>query len=825
MKYLARSSEVKSNLPTHGFKWITINFFFDFRLAEEIGNSMEGLLRSLLLQLMEALPQTDDNEALRKSVLGYIQGQWYKLQQPSMDELSKAFRQVLKASRSGLFVLVDGLDEFSGNMMHLLDFLLSLRKYNNLKLCLASRPEAWIREMLGMLPSIHMSEHNEAGIHQYLSLTIDRFQPRLNVLKSLNIRDIIVDRAHGVFLWVYLAVEEILQACLHGATALEVETKLAFFPSDLEKLYQRILDRIPDDRRKEAAIMYEMVSSATFQVTLALLQSAVRFVALQLGLESPLPDIVDEEHFVRRFHSTMGGLLELAPLMPDLYCLIDDFKPGSLRVRLIHETVRSFTRQTQWSQGFAPERFGQLYPNHFWARISSKALLVGNIRSANTITSILSRVHGEHKTCEAFGQVVQHSSRDHSLLTLIPLLHHSIRYLPKIYEVGQSQPEADQLRNELNGIMRCRLASMHFALVADHWADGVRLPGSSLEHEVSDLIIAAGHTLFGYLRENEHRIKHLQDRQRDDLVMAAVFSCRQWGSRCIGEDISNRQRPGLHNLVDMILSYNQHYYTFHLAIFVILGFGPSTRYIHKLQEQLGPSPRRTWERAQVPEWNRENDIGPLFPSEDPLCLWACEYDTYPQESSDYSARLGVLESLGLDVNQTCPGGGNIINYLIGTHFCRHGSRIRGGAGCYLDLCGADIINKLAILERHGADFRVKGPFGTPLQALECRLDERSHMGGESLKTLWHKLGVLLRDMLKHKELKNHLPRPLPPKPLQYQRVNLDFERDCEVCHPPLFENPRPAPLPPSQPSTQQLSATRPLPSRIPRLRRSPLPRR
>lgn len=820
MKYLTHSTDVKSNLPTHSPDWVTINFFFDFRLADEIGNSVVGLLRSLLLQFMEALPQTDDNEALRKSVLKRIQGQWYKLQPPSTDDLAKAFRQVIKASRLGIFMLVDGLDEFSGDMMQLLDFLLSLRKYNNLKLCLASRPEALIREMLGMLPSIHMSEHNEVGIQQYLSLTIERFQPRLNVLKSLNIRHVIVERAQGVFLWVYLAVEEILQACLQGATAPEVKKKLAFLPSELEGLYQRILDRIPDDRREEAAIMYTMVSSATFQVTLALLESTMRFVTLQLGVESFLADIEDEEHFVRRFHSTMGGLLELAPMIADLHCEVDDFNPGSPRVRLIHETVRSFTRQTQWSQRFTSERFGQLYPNNFWARISSKALLVGSIKLVETTTSILAHVHGGHKAYEEFGQVVQHYSEDHSLLTLIPLVHHSIRYLPVIYEVGQNQPEADQLRIELYGIMRCRLASMHFALVGDHFADGVRFPGSSLEHEVSDLIIAAGHTLFGYLRENEHRIRHLQDRQRDDLVMAAIFSCRQWGSRCMGKDSSSEQRSGLHDLVDMILSYNEHYCTFHLAIFIVLGLRPSTRYIRKLQNQLGPSPQRAWGRAQVPRWNRENDIGPLFPSEDPLCLWVCEYNTYPQQSDDYTARLRVLESLGLDVNQTCPGGGNIINYLISTHVCGHMSRVRGSAGCYPSFNTVDIINKLAILEQHGADLTVEGPSGTPLQTLEYGLVELNRASVSPIKP-WYRAKLLVRDMLRHKELKHHLPRPSPTELLHYP----DFERDCEVCNPPPFENPRPAPVPTSQPPTQERYAARPSPSRIPRLRRSPLPQR
>ncbi|KAK5954970.1 hypothetical protein OHC33_003649 [Knufia fluminis] len=641
MKYLASSTDVVSNLPDHRPGWLVVSFFFDFRLADEVGNSVTGLLRSLLFQIIDALPQTANSKDVRNSVLQRLHGHWRQSRTPSTDQLTEAFQDVIHTSDQNIFVLVDGLDEFTGNPVPLLEFLLSLRRYRSLKICLASRPESEIREILGVLPNIHMSEHNEVGMQQYISLKIQRFQPRLDMLKLLNIQGTLVEKSQGVFLRVHLALEEVLQAGLRGATAPEIKQALASFPVELHTLYQRILARIPLGRRLEAAMMYMLISSATFQVTVALLRSTMRFVILQLGLYDFLADILDEEHFLRRFHATVGGLLELAPLSERLYADFEDYEAGSLRIRLIHETVRSFTRRSQWTDMFIPKNFKQLFPNNFWQRIGSKALLVGNIRTIGVSTSILSSVHGQHKNFTEFSNIIQHNSKDDMLRSLIPLIHHSIRFLPVIFETGRRQAEHDQLRAELPGIMRCRLASMHFALVGAHYGDGVRFPGASLAHEVSDLMIAAGHRNFTYVHENMHRIRQLQDHQRDDIVMAAIFSCRRWGSACVTDDLQqyDEEQSSLHHTVDVILSINNHYHSFHLAIFLILGFAGSARYILKMQDQFASRSRRAWEPVRVPRWNLKNGIGPLFPSADPLCLWACEYDAYPQQSNDRSARL------------------------------------------------------------------------------------------------------------------------------------------------------------------------------------------
>lgn len=55
-----------------------------------------------------------------------------------------------------LFLLVDGLDEFEGQYLNLVDTLFKLRSGTNIKLCLSSRPEAALINRLLYFPSIRL---------------------------------------------------------------------------------------------------------------------------------------------------------------------------------------------------------------------------------------------------------------------------------------------------------------------------------------------------------------------------------------------------------------------------------------------------------------------------------------------------------------------------------------------------------------------------------------------------------------------------------------------------------------------------------------------
>jgi hypothetical protein len=69
----------------------------------------------------------------------------------------------------------------------------------------------------------------------------------------------LVERAEGVFLWLKLVMDDLLNACREGATVAELLEILASFPKELEELYTQLIKRIPKKFRMESYAMLEIV--------------------------------------------------------------------------------------------------------------------------------------------------------------------------------------------------------------------------------------------------------------------------------------------------------------------------------------------------------------------------------------------------------------------------------------------------------------------------------------------------------------------------------------------------------------------------------------
>lgn len=363
MKYLARCSELEQLLPEHESGWVTTAFFFDFRLASRVGNSIEGLLRSILHQIVTTV---DD-----KVFAGILPRLTDNI---SLDNLTDAFEQTFDLARQKFLILIDGLDEFDGNMRQLLKVLLGLRKHSNVKLCVASRAESMIQTMLinASIPMLYISEHNASGIREYIDSTVTEFQPDFDSLDLSAIAQTIQDRAEGVFLWVYLVFEEVLQACAEGAGTDEIMEKLNDLPTELEQLYSRILLRIAPDRRYEAAMIYELTSQAESILSVQFLQSCLQYILSKLIDKRAGNTIssLSSNQFCRRIRASMGGLVEVKTIPAwDIAAVTFNDEPKHpdadpnpnpdrdpanngnvpvLSAALMHETVRSFFVKSAW---------------------------------------------------------------------------------------------------------------------------------------------------------------------------------------------------------------------------------------------------------------------------------------------------------------------------------------------------------------------------------------------------------------------------------------------------------------------------------------------
>jgi hypothetical protein len=149
-------------------------------------------------------------------------------------------------------LFVDALDEHGGNHKNLLSILIKLRDrtandHFKLRLCVAGRPENLFKDAFRSYPGFAIQVYTASDIQKYargrLRTELEgsgsrSAQAKFNVLIAE-----VVSRAEGVFLWVRLVIDEIVEGICEGDTIDELKELLSTIPSELEKLYTRALHR------------------------------------------------------------------------------------------------------------------------------------------------------------------------------------------------------------------------------------------------------------------------------------------------------------------------------------------------------------------------------------------------------------------------------------------------------------------------------------------------------------------------------------------------------------------------------------------------------
>ena len=139
-------------------------FYFDFR--EDQKKDLRGLLSSLLVQLCH---QSDSySDILFKFYSDHDNGKRY----PSDDELARCLTDLLKLpGNAPVYVIVDGLDECPNTsavwsprakILNLIEGLIK-SQLPNIRICVTSRPETDIKDVLDTLTFRSISLHDEGG--------------------------------------------------------------------------------------------------------------------------------------------------------------------------------------------------------------------------------------------------------------------------------------------------------------------------------------------------------------------------------------------------------------------------------------------------------------------------------------------------------------------------------------------------------------------------------------------------------------------------------------------------------------------------------------
>ena len=270
-----------------------------------MNNNFEGLLRSLLVQLLDAMP------GLKEYAPSESSSYWHEAR------LRECLLSVFDHSSKGLCVFIDGLDEYEGNLMQLLRFLRKLQTVGEnsgtpRKIYVSSRPEPIPSQLLEGTPSLSMSEENRRGIRAYVQSIMNDMPPKIaEDSQWRNICNEIVNRADGVFLWARFALDELVQGYCKGESIDELSARLQSVPDELEGIYKRIIERMEPQARNEAFVMLQ---TSCFAQRSLLLQEFLAAVTFTMETDPIIRKVIGGSElrmFSRRVRAKSGGLLEI----------------------------------------------------------------------------------------------------------------------------------------------------------------------------------------------------------------------------------------------------------------------------------------------------------------------------------------------------------------------------------------------------------------------------------------------------------------------------------------------------------------------------------
>lgn len=407
MKYINTNPKLDDALSewAAGREIFKASFYF-YYLGTDMQKSEIGLLRSLVLALLSSSRQMPEpvfwrgkeqrffthlgsqNLALDTERIKIAFPERFESMQlsskrpasfePSRNELLVALNRIFQHSPGARFFLsIDGLDEYdavSNEMSDLAEILKTICQRDNVKAVISSRPWAVFEDAFAASPRLRLHQLTHEDISFYVG---DKMQNDYRMQKLLKynpedskaLMEEIVEASAGVFLWVRLVVQSLLEGLMNRDNVTDLQLRLRNLPTDLDELYRVMLKRVPESYRRQTSKLLELAYYGTRdRWKLSLL--GLHF-ALELGEEDvlkaeiePLPSEESSwvtESMERILQSRCLGFVEVVPVDnvwlahgPDTF---DTRSKHINAVRFIHRSAVEFLRFV-----LSPDVLNHLFP-------------------------------------------------------------------------------------------------------------------------------------------------------------------------------------------------------------------------------------------------------------------------------------------------------------------------------------------------------------------------------------------------------------------------------------------------------------------------------
>ncbi|KAI9693968.1 MAG: hypothetical protein M1822_003239 [Bathelium mastoideum] len=327
---------------------ITTQYYF-WNSGATLQKSLEGLLRTLLFDILNSSPELVP--IAEQELMDLRARDAYEVSDEpwTLKSLVSTLKQVLgQCSGKRFCFFIDGLDEYKGDSDALVELIQCLNEYDFVKTCISSRPWTEFIDAFGQDKDrlIKLEDLTRSDIAKYTSDRLSK-NIKLRRLKNLDDRyDIligeVVDRAQGVFLWVYLVVKSLLEGIRYADSIEDMQIRLETFPPDLEDFFRHMLKDIPQIYRRKTAQTFQLAITAGCPMPLMIYSfaddlDADPLFAINVRTRSMADIEIDRrnEQLPLRLDGRSKGLLEVVPVSnePAFFKFEVDF---------LHRTVRDF---------------------------------------------------------------------------------------------------------------------------------------------------------------------------------------------------------------------------------------------------------------------------------------------------------------------------------------------------------------------------------------------------------------------------------------------------------------------------------------------------
>ncbi|KAK8137431.1 hypothetical protein PG984_002924 [Apiospora sp. TS-2023a] len=354
VKYALSSRARNGGEPTP----VTISFFFDNSGGTRLQHSVEGLLRSLLCQLVEHCPDLLQGFGWNHTKLpGYSDsrgasngGLWPV--DLLMAHFEKALLQITQSRPVQIFV--DALDECRADMANadhetdeIREFVREISRIledlldqpYGVALCLSCRHYPRVAGS-GADNQIVTEDENSNDIKKYLYSELTRGISKEDEAMVDPLAKSIADRAHGSFQWVRLVTSRALRHYGEVHNLQKIKEKIEELPTTLSKLYEQITLNLRRERCDQSLKLFQWLCFAKRPLTVDEIRAAMAIVPDPKYVMAK--DLMSTEFYVentsqmkRLIPIISGGLAGISYT----YRHQDD---GSGSVLFIHQSVKDY---------------------------------------------------------------------------------------------------------------------------------------------------------------------------------------------------------------------------------------------------------------------------------------------------------------------------------------------------------------------------------------------------------------------------------------------------------------------------------------------------